>query len=131
MIFQSLSAKPYMIPILLFLIALTIRTILLDRIPTGIVNDNMIFVLNAKAFFYTGHDITGKWIPFSLSPLPDEPAQAELPYIYLAPVIGLLPSSLFAAHIFYAIVNSLFVVVLFLTVKKLLNKNIFLLFFLL
>lgn len=124
MIFRSLYDKPYIIPVLLFFTALTLRTILLDRIPTGIVNDNMIFVLNAKAFFYTGHDVTGKWNPLSLTPLPDEPAQAELPYIYLSPIIGPLPSSLFAAHIFYAIANSLFVLVLYLLVKKLLNKNI-------
>lgn len=124
MIFKSIIAKPFIIPIFLFLTALILRAILLDRIPTGIVHDNMIFVLNAKAFFYTGHDVTGKWNPLSLTPLPDEPAQAELPYIYLSPIIGALPSSLFAAHIFYAIINSLFVVVLFLTIKRLLNKRI-------
>ncbi|MBI2034533.1 MAG: hypothetical protein HYT11_02250 [Candidatus Levybacteria bacterium] len=88
-----MSKKPLFIPILLFFIAASLRTILLDRIPTGIVNDNMIFVLNAKAFFYTGHDVTGKWNPLSFTPLPDEPAQAELPYIYLSPIIGALPSS--------------------------------------
>ncbi|MBI2430698.1 MAG: hypothetical protein HYV39_01635 [Candidatus Levybacteria bacterium] len=124
MIVRSIFTKPYAIPLLLFLIAFTLRTIALDKIPIGIVNDNMVFVLNAKAFFYTGHDVTGQWNPFSLTPLPDEPAQAELPYIYLSPIIGPLPSSLFAAHIFYAIANSLFVVVLYLLVKKLLHEKI-------
>ncbi len=84
----------------------------------------MIFALNAKAFFYIGHDVTGKWNPFSLSPLPDEPSQSEIAYIYLAPFIGPLPSSLFSAHIFFALLNSFFIVILYLLVKKLLQNSI-------
>lgn len=120
--YKRILGSTYFLPLLLFFIALFFRTILLDKIPIGIVHDNMIFVLNAKSFFYTGHDVTGKWNPFSLTPIPDEPSQAELPYIYLAPIIGLLPSSLFAAHLFHAVINSIFVLILFLITKKLLGK---------
>ncbi|MCR4263950.1 MAG: hypothetical protein NUV98_04510 [Candidatus Roizmanbacteria bacterium] len=120
--FHSLFKKPLLLAIFLFCISLFLRTIWLDKIPTGIVHDNMIFVLNAKAFYYTGSDVSSQWNPLSFSPIPDEPAQAELPYILLAPVIGPLSSSLFAAHIFYAVINSFFVVILFLIALKLMGK---------
>ncbi|QQG40467.1 MAG: hypothetical protein HYV37_02750 [Candidatus Levyibacteriota bacterium] len=122
-ILKKLIAKPLFLGFLLFFISLSVRTIWLDKIPIGIVQDNMIFVLNAKAVYYTGHDVSGKWNPFSFAPIPDEPAQAELPYTLLAPVIGPLPSSLFAAHIFYAVINSLLSVVLFLITLQLVGKS--------
>lgn len=122
MLLKNRITHPLFLALLLFFLSLFLRALWLDKIPVGIVHDNMIFVLNAKAFFYTGHDVTGLWSPFSLAPIPDEPAQAELPYIFLAPIIGFLPSSLFAAHIFHATLNSLLTVVLFFLVLKLLSK---------
>ncbi|MDO8621258.1 MAG: hypothetical protein Q7R31_03170 [Candidatus Levybacteria bacterium] len=83
----------------------------------------MIFVLNARAVFLTGHDVSGQWNPLSFAPIPDEPAQAEIPYTLMAPILGILPSSLFSAHIFHAIINSFLVVILFFIVLRLLGKG--------
>lgn len=107
--------------VLLFLLSLILRITFLNIIPVGIPNDNMIFVINSKAVYYTGHDVSGRWNPFSLKTIPDEPAQAELPYIFLSPVIGPLQSSLLAAHIFYAVINSLLVVLIFIISFEFLN----------
>lgn len=122
MILKKFIATPLYLGLFIFFISLFIRTIWLDKIPIGIVPDNMIFVLNAKAVYYTGYDVSGLWHPLKFAPIPDEPAQAELPYTLLAPVIGPLSSSLFSAHIFYAIINSLLTVVLFLIAIKLFGK---------
>lgn len=117
-----LLQKPRVLAFILFIVALSIRTFWLDKFPVGIVHDNMIFVLNAKAVYYTGRDVSGLWHPLKFSPIPDEPAQAEVPYTLMAPIIGPFSSSLFAAHIFHAIVNSFFVVILFGITLKLLGK---------
>ena len=122
MVHRPILYRPFVLAAVLFITSLFLRTVLLDRIPTGIIHDNMIFVLNAKSFFYTGSDVSGTWNPLSFSPIPDEPAQAELPYILMAPIIGPLQSSLFAAHIFHAVVNSIFVVIVFLIALKLIGK---------
>src|SRR3989344_341228 len=121
--FKAAITKPLSLAIILFFLSLFIRTVLLDKIPIGITNDNMIFVLNAKAVFYTGRDVTGTWHPLSFSTIPDEPGQAEIPYAYLAPTVGLLSPPLFAAHIFHAVANAFFVAILFFIVLKLLGKG--------
>lgn len=123
MTLRKLLKYSIVLPILLFLVALFFRVLWLNEFPVGIVHDNMIFVLNAKAIYFTGHDVTGLWSPFSFAPIPDEPPQAELIYSLLAPAIGILPSSLFSAHIFYAVVNAFFVVLLFLITRKLVGKG--------
>src|SRR3989344_949311 len=67
--FKAAITKPLSLAIILFFLSLFIRTVLLDKIPIGITNDNMIFVLNAKAVFYTGRDVTGTWHPHTFSML--------------------------------------------------------------
>lgn len=91
--------------ILILILSLFLRLFLLDRIPIGINNDELHFVLNAKNFFY------GAPVSF------DEASSAVF-----APIIGLLPLNLFTARLPYVIISVLSILLLYLIVKKL-TKN--------
>ncbi len=94
-----------------FLILATFfRIWLLDRIPTGIVGDELDYVLNAKAIYHTGGSIITKdWSPLSLTTVPDEIPKAEFPYVISLPFVGPFGLSLFTARVGYAIVSVLYV----------------------
>lgn len=86
------------------------RLWLLDRIPTGIVGDELDYVLNAKAIYHTGGSIITKdWSPLSLTTVPDEIPKAEFPYVISLPFVGPFGLSLFTARVGYAIVSVLYV----------------------
>lgn len=107
----------------IILISLVFRLVWLDRVPAGISDDELGFVLNAKAVFLTGSDIKGGWSPLSLTPVTGEFPQAELPYVLIAPIIGLLPFSLFAAKLPYVLISTLIVVLLYLLTAKLIGSK--------
>jgi len=94
----------------------------LDKIPTGISDDELDYVFNAKALFLSGSDISGTWNPLSLKPPPLEYPKAELPYVFIAPIIGIFPFSLFYARLPYVFINTMLVLVLYFIAKKLFGK---------
>lgn len=108
--------------LLLFMFSMAVRFFYLDRVPIGVVSDNINFVLHGKAIFYTGRDMSGQWSPWHLTPVPYEFPQAEIPYALFAPVVGPLPLSPLHAHILPVIVNSVFVVLLSLLTYLLIGK---------
>lgn len=108
--------------VIIVLLALTLRLVLLDKIPIGITDDELDFVLNAKAIFFTGKDLTGSWSPLSLSTPPGFP-MSELSSLVVSPIIGLLPLSLFSARFPYAIISVLLIIILYLIVERLLGKT--------
>jgi hypothetical protein len=118
------SHKSLCISIILFCIAIIPRIFLLHLIPIGIEDDNINFILNAKAVFLTGHDLSGTWNPLSLTTLPGEQPQSEIIYLLLAPLIGLFPLSLFFANLPYVLASSLFAVLLYHLTKTLLDEKI-------
>lgn len=118
------SHKSLCISIILFCIAIIPRIFLLHLIPIGIEDDNINFILNAKAVFLTGHDLSGTWNPLSLTTLPGEQPQSEIIYLLLAPLIGLFPLSLFFANLPYVLASSLFAVLLYHLTKHLLDEKI-------
>ncbi len=109
--------------LLIIILALFFRLFWLDKVPNGITDDEVIFVLNAKAVFLTGSDISGAWNPLTLAPIPGITPMAELPSLIMAPFIGLLPHSLFASKLPYALVSTLLVVLLYLITSKLLGRR--------
>jgi hypothetical protein len=106
-----------------FVLALSLlsRGILLDRFPTGISNDELHFILNAKSVFYRFSNMAGNWSPLSLSTIPEE-TSSELPFLFLAPFVGPLPTNLFNARLPYVFFGTVSLLFIFLTVKKLTNK---------
>ena len=109
--------------ILLLLPAIFLRIWQLDKVPTGISDDELGFLINAKAVFLTGKDIAGNWSPFSLTTVTNEFPQAELPYLIMAPFIGLPGFSLFMSKLPYAGISILAIVLLILITRKLIGKN--------
>jgi hypothetical protein len=67
--------------VVIMILSLFLRLLWLDRIPTGISDDELGFIINAKAVFLTGKDISGVWSPFSLTPITGGFPQAEIPYV--------------------------------------------------
>ncbi len=96
-------------PLIILSIALLFRLILLDRIPIGITNDELEFVINAKSFFLTGQTFS--------SP------RAELTHVIISPIIGPLSFSFLAARLPYVTVSVLTVILLFLITKKLIGER--------
>lgn len=92
-------------------LALTIffRFYYLDRIPTGLVEDELDYVLNAKAIYHTGGSITtNDWSPWSLTAIPKETPKAEFPYFISVPFVGPFGLSILTSRIGYAICSVLF-----------------------
>lgn len=110
--------------LIIIVLSLFLRTILLDRIPTGITEDELDYVLNAKAVAVTQKDISQTWSPFSLTTPPYEVPKAEIPYLLIAPFFLISPSlSLLNARIPYALFSVLFVITMYLIGRKVLNRN--------
>ncbi|MFA5026103.1 MAG: glycosyltransferase family 39 protein [Candidatus Shapirobacteria bacterium] len=109
--------------ILILILASILRLVLLDRIPTGISNDELHFVLNAKSVFQRFTSLSGaKWSPLSFQTIPDE-VSSELPFITIAPIVGPLPTNLFTARLPYVIVGVLSIFLIYLITKKLSKNN--------
>ncbi len=111
--------------LLILITALAIRVIYLNKLPPGIVHDELNYVMNAKSLFYTG-----KNIPLTASAILSwgeknyDVVISELPSYLIMFWIGLTRLSFFTARFPYAIVSSMSVVVLYLITKNLLGKNI-------
>ena len=111
--------------IFIVLLAIIVRFIWLDIVPNAIGGDETVYVLNSKALFLTGHDIFGTWSPLQglLFQYPQGETQAELPYLLNSVAMGILPSSLFAAHLTNAITGVFLVLFIFLVARELLGSK--------
>lgn len=111
--------KAWWFYILVLVLASLIRFIVLDRIPAGLVSDELDYVLNAKSIYLTGQNIYGTWSPFSLTPIAEEYPKAELPYLVSIPFVGPYAFNLLNAKAGYAIISIFFVVALMLIADSL------------
>jgi len=103
------------------LFALFARFILLEKIPTGMSDDEILFPLSSRSFFYTGKDLTEQWFPLSLTKPAINATQiyGKVPYILFSPFFGLVNFSMFTARFPYALLGGFFVLVMFFISKKL------------
>ncbi|MFH1186552.1 MAG: glycosyltransferase family 39 protein [Candidatus Levyibacteriota bacterium] len=111
--------------ILIVLLAVFLRFFLLDKIPSAIGGDELVYIITAKSLFLTGSDLSGTWKAFSIFffNYPPGEIQAELPYFLFAPVVGFFNFSLFAARFTNALLSVFVVFVVYLITKKFFNKN--------
>lgn len=105
------------------LLSLVLRLIFLDRVPTGITNDELHFVLNAKAIAMTGHDVSGLWSPWNLTTIPTEFPTSELSFVTIAFLIKFLPLSLFTARLPYVLLSLGTIFLVYLITKKLIGRQ--------
>lgn len=118
--------KQHFFLFVLLILSLFLRVAWLDRIPSGISGDELVYVLEAKSVALTGRDMTGTWNPLNvfLFKYPPNELQAELPYILNIPIVGSTSFSLLAARFTSAILSVLSVLGLYLLVRALFNTRV-------
>lgn len=123
--FQSVYHWKFFIPCVLFLFSLVFRLSFLDKVPTSINGDELLYIMTSKSITLTGSDMTGTWYPLSLIFFnhPPNELQAELPYMLHLPFLKILPLSLFSARLPSVILGSLIPVCLYFITKKMINKR--------
>lgn len=106
--------------LLIVFISLLVRLVLLDRIPTGMSDDEILFPLSSRAFFYSGKDLTEQWSPLSLKKPPDNIIQVfgKVPYMLFSPYFANVSFSMFTARLPYALFGGLFTLVLFIICSR-------------
>ncbi len=110
-----------MIKIILVL-TLFFHLLYLNLAPSGITNDELHFVLNAKSVFLNFSNLANNWNPLSLTTIPHE-TSSELSFMFLAPIIGPLPTNLFTARLPLALLSVAVVYLLFLITHKLFDRK--------
>jgi len=118
---MNLKISKSLLFVLLF--SLLLRVLWLDKIPTGVSNDELDYILNAKTLFLTGSDISGTWNPLSLTTPGSSFPQAEIPPLLTFLLIGILPLSLFTSKLVYVFFGVGIVIILYLITKKLLGEK--------
>ncbi|HUD45088.1 MAG TPA: glycosyltransferase family 39 protein [Patescibacteria group bacterium] len=115
----------------ILIIAVLLRFLFLDKVPTGIFNDELTYLLVSKSIVLTGRDITGLWSPLSVfffhypqGALQTGLIQAELPYLLFLPAIGIFGLTMFGVHVTNAVAGVCLVIVIYLLTKKLFDKNV-------
>ncbi len=102
------------------IISIFLRFWYLDRIPTGLVTDELEYILNAKTLYHTGGSVSSEdWSFWSFTTVPGEMPKGEFPYIISLPFVGPFGLSIFTARIGYAIISVLYVLIIFLIAKTL------------
>jgi 4-amino-4-deoxy-L-arabinose transferase-like glycosyltransferase len=111
---KLLNGKSRWILILIIIAGSILRFAYLDRVPTGISDDELDTVLTARSVSYTGKTLEGIFSPFSLQSVPSDALvpYARAPYMLLAPVSGLLQHGLGEAKIPFVIISMLSTLVL-------------------
>jgi 4-amino-4-deoxy-L-arabinose transferase-like glycosyltransferase len=112
---------------LIIVLASILRLLWLDKVPSAIGGDELTYIINAKAMFLTGSDISGTWNPLSAF-IFNYPAyttpQAELPYFLFAPLVGFFNFSLFNARITEALFSIGSVIIIYFLGKELFGKRV-------
>lgn len=107
--------------IFLLLIGLIIRIVYLNSFPLWIGDEELEFVINAKSIFLTGWSIDKSWSLFNGTIIKN--ILPPVPYLLLAPIVGLFPFSQFMAKIIPVFVHLGILTLIFLLVKKLIGRK--------
>ncbi len=111
--------------ILVFFLALLPRVYKLNKFPPSMIHDELNYVMNAKSLWTTGKNIplTASAL-FSWGESEFDVVISELPSLIIAPWVGINDLSQLNVRIFYAFLSSLSVVLIYLIVETLLNKEV-------
>lgn len=107
----------------IFFLSLLVRIVFLDRIPSGITNDEMGYILNAKSVFLSGSDISHTWNPFTFTIPKSGNFQAEIAPLVTFWLIGPLPLSMFTSKLIYVLFGAGTVGLLYLITKKMIGDK--------
>jgi 4-amino-4-deoxy-L-arabinose transferase-like glycosyltransferase len=93
-------------------------------VPTGVSNDELDYILNAKSVFLQQSDISNTWNPFSLTTPKSSFPQAEIAPLIMAFLIGILPLSLFFSKLSYALISIGTIIIIYLIAKRLFDQKV-------
>ena len=112
--------------LIIIILAAFLRFFWLDRIPSAMGGDELVYILETKSIAVSGRDLTGTWNPLTIFRFnyPPGEMQAELPYIINLPVVGLTRFSLFTARATSAFLSVFTVVGLYLLARELFNSPV-------
>lgn len=101
----------------ILIVAAIFRFLYLGSIPVSIAHDEIDNIIQAQSVIFTGNDISGKWSPFDFLPTPTLMGE-------LAPMINvfaliLLPQTLFSYRFTSAFLSVVFLIILYIFLKKL------------
>jgi len=99
--------------LLILLLASFLRLFLLDRIPVGINDDELNFIINAKSIYFNFSFLKEKSSPLSFS---------EASSLIFAPILGPLSTNLFTAKLPYALIGVLSIYFIFHSTLNLTNN---------
>ncbi len=117
----SISKKNLFAIFFILLLTIASRFIYLNSVPSGIGDDELEFVLNAKAIFFTGKDISGSWSPFNSTFKAN--IFPVMPYIFIAPWIGMVPFTNAIVRVPYIVNNLILLALICAIVVRLINSN--------
>lgn len=111
---------------LVFVVGIILRFLYLDRIPGGLSDDELDYVLTAQSIFYSGKTLEGTFSPYSFQPAPSDAKlpYARAPYMLLAPFAGLTHYGLMGAKIPYAVISVMGILIVMAIAWRLLGKRI-------
>jgi len=115
--------KISLFPLCVILIALFFRIIFLDRIPTGVSNDEIDYLLNAKSVFLTGSDISHTWNPLTFTTPKSSFPQAEIAPLLTFLFVGMFPFSLLMSKLIYVLFSVGIVILIYLITKNLIGEK--------
>jgi 4-amino-4-deoxy-L-arabinose transferase-like glycosyltransferase len=126
--FEFIKKKGFqsLVPIILvFLLALFLRLVWLDRVPGAVSGDELNYILPAKSVALSGEDLSFHWNLFQsiLFKYPTVLPQAELPYFLIFPAVALLPLGLFTTTLPFAIVSAGTAAAMYLFVRQLFGNR--------
>lgn len=107
--------------IFLLISGLIIRIAYLNSLPLWIGDEELEFVLNAKSIFLTGWSFDRSWSLFNNTIIKN--ILPPVPYLFLAPIVGLFPFSQFMAKILSVFIHLGILVLVFFLVKKIIGKK--------
>ena len=121
------TLKNYLPLILIIILASFLRLLWLDKVPNAIGGDELTYLVNSKAMFLKGTDISGSWNPltgfifnYPSYTLP----QAEFPYFLFVPTVGPFDFSLFNARIATAVLSISSVLLIYFVSSRLFDKKV-------
>lgn len=111
--------------LLIAFLALFLRTYLLNIFPVALADDEMDYVITARAIWLTGRDTGGAWSPLSLRAKTGTSSNpiSELPSLITAPFAGLLAPSLASARLPYVIFSLGIWFMVYLISKRMLGEK--------
>jgi len=101
-------------------IAIMLRFWNLGEIPSGMTEDEKIYIYNSYSIWHTQRDIAGEYLPLAFN---HYNSFSPVPVYLIAPFVGLFDLSLFTARLPFAIMGVLDIWLLFLIAKRLFHKD--------